>query len=94
MVCDYRLQKTGKHYVRLTIGGDKLEYDFDTTFSAASFIDTKLLLNSIISDSSWEAQFMTMDIEEDYLFEQRWKIKNLSNFVKNTVSMKQGLDVC
>ena len=50
MVCDYRSLKSKRYHVCLTVGGDKLDYDFDTTSPAASLIETKLLLNSIISN--------------------------------------------
>ena len=64
MVCDYRPLKTEKYRVRLTVGGDKLDYDFDATSPIASLIETKLLLNSVISDSAKGARFMTMDIKD------------------------------
>ena len=51
MVCDYRPLKSEKYRIRLTIGGDKLDYLYDASSPAATLIDTKLLLNSVISDS-------------------------------------------
>ena len=50
MVCDYRPLKEEKFRVRLTIGGDKLEYLEETSSPAANLLKTKLLLNSVISD--------------------------------------------
>ena len=67
MVCDYRPLKKETHRVRLTVGGDKLDYNFDAASPAASLIDTKLLLNSVISDSAKGAKFMTLDIKDFFL---------------------------
>ena len=67
MVCDYRPLKKEKYRVRLTVGGDKLDYDFDSTSPAASLVETKLLLNSVISDSARGARFMTIDIKDFFL---------------------------
>ena len=64
MVCDYRPHKDEKHRVRLTVGGDVLPYDDDSASPAASLLETKLLLNSTISDASRGARFMTLDIKD------------------------------
>ena len=66
-VCDYRPLKAEKHRVRMTIGGDKLEYENDTTSPAASLLETKLLLNSVISDAKDGARFLTMDLKDHFL---------------------------
>ena len=50
MVCDYRPLKIEQYRVRLTVGGDKLNYLYDASFPAATLVDTKLLLNSVISE--------------------------------------------
>ena len=65
MVCDYRPLKEEKFRVRLTIGGDKLEYLEETSSPAANLLETKLLLNSVISDK--ESRFMSMDITDFFL---------------------------
>ena len=67
MVCDYRPLKEEKYRVRLTIGGDKLEYDQETASPTANLIDTKILLNSTISDASKGAKFMSVDIKDCFL---------------------------
>ena len=67
IVCDYRLLKTEQWRCRLVVGGDKLFYNEDTGAPAASLLDTKILLNSIISDSSKGARFMTCDIKNYFL---------------------------
>ena len=51
----------------MTIGGDKLEYADDTASPAASLIETKLLLNSVISDAHKGARFLTMDLKDHFL---------------------------
>ena len=52
MVCDIRPLKTEKFRVRLAVGGDRLQYPDDTTSPAATLLETKLLLNSTISQSA------------------------------------------
>ena len=67
MVCDYRPLKQEKYRVRLTVGGDKLDYNHDFTSPAASLIKTKMLLNSVILDSACGARFLTLDIKDFFL---------------------------
>ena len=67
MICDHRLLKTETHQVRLTIGGDVLVYAEDASSPAASLLEAKLLLNSVISDSHLGAQFMSLDIKVLFL---------------------------
>ena len=67
MVYDYRPLKTEKYRLRLTVGGDKLEYSHDAPSPAASRRDIKLLINSTILDSSKGAKFMTVDIKDFFL---------------------------
>ena len=51
MVCDERPLKKEKFSVRLTIGGDVLDYFGNSASPAASLIEAKLLVNSTISDA-------------------------------------------
>ena len=67
MVCDIRPLKTEKFRVRLTMGGDRLQYPDDTASPAATLLETKLLLNSTISQSANGVRFMTMDIKDFFL---------------------------
>ena len=64
MVCDYRPFKSEKYRVRLIVGGDRLEYPDNSASPAVSLLETKLLLNSTISQSSKGCKFMTMDIKD------------------------------
>ena len=41
MVCDYRPLKEEKYRVKLTIGGNKLDYNNKTASPTATLIDTK-----------------------------------------------------
>mmetsp|Transcript_1689 Transcript_1689/g.2424 ORF Transcript_1689/g.2424 Transcript_1689/m.2424 type:complete len:185 (-) Transcript_1689:1101-1655(-) len=66
-ICDVRPTKSEIYCVRMTIGGDRLHYQDDTTSPAASIIDTKLLLNSVISDTKLGAKFLTLDVKDYFL---------------------------
>ena len=61
-VCDLRPLKKEIHRVRMTVGGDRLEYFEDTASPAATLLDTKLILNSTISDHKQHgAQFCSIE---------------------------------
>ena len=66
-VCDYKPQKTEPFRIRLVVGGDKLEYNSDAGSPAASLLETKLLLNSVISDSKKGARFLSADLKDFFL---------------------------
>ena len=59
--------KSEPYRVRLTVGGDCLDYDMDAASPAVSFLETKLLINSVISQSSKGCRFMTLDIKFFFL---------------------------
>ena len=65
-VTTYRINKK-KYRERLTVGGDRLTYTDDVSSPTASLLETKLLLNSTISDAYKGAQFMTLDIKDFFL---------------------------
>ena len=67
MVCNYIPLKSDPNRVRLTVGGDKLDYFDDAASPVATLLKTKLLLNSLISDSTKGARFMTIDIKDFFL---------------------------
>ncbi len=52
MVCDIRPQKAETHRVRITAGGDRLEYPHDPSSPAVSMLNTKIHINSTISDAN------------------------------------------
>jgi len=62
--CTLRPTKEEVHRVRLTVGGDRLDYPGDASSQCASIITTKILLNSVISTPS--AHFGTADITAFY----------------------------
>jgi hypothetical protein len=51
----------------LVAGGDKLPYDKDVGSPAASLLETKLLINSVISDATKGAKFMSCDLKDFFL---------------------------
>jgi hypothetical protein len=67
MVCDHRPLKKEKDRVRLTLGRDVLDYFGDTSSPAASLLEAKLLINSVISDAHRGARFMSLDIKDLFL---------------------------
>ena len=53
--------KEEKYRVRITVGGDKLDFCVDASSVAASLATVKLLLNSVVSKKG--AKFTTADIK-------------------------------
>ena len=66
-VCNYRPLKSEQYRVRLVVGGDGLDYNEDAGAPAASMLETKILLNSAISDAHKGAKFFTLDIKDFFL---------------------------
>ena len=66
-VLDYRPLKSEPYRIRITVGGDRLTYPGDSGSPAANLVETKLLLNSTISDANNGARFMSADIEDFFL---------------------------
>ena len=64
IVCEYYQLKDEPYRVRLTVGGDKLDYIGETSSPAANLFETKLLINSVISDAHKGARFLGIDIED------------------------------
>jgi hypothetical protein len=65
LVCDYKPNKTEKHQVRLTVGGDILDYNGGKATSTADIKTFKILINSTLSTK--DAKLMMMDIKNYYL---------------------------
>jgi hypothetical protein len=65
IVCDYKPHKQEKERVRLTVGGDRLDYSGDVATSKADITTFKILIN--ITLSTEEAAMMMMDIKNYYL---------------------------
>jgi hypothetical protein len=65
IVCDYKPHKKEKERVRLTVGGDRLDYSGDVATSTADITTFKILINSTLSTK--DAAMMMMDIKNYYL---------------------------
>jgi hypothetical protein len=66
-ICDYRPLKSEPYRVRLTVGGDKLECEYDAGSPAASLLESKLIINSTISDAHKGARFLSADLKDHFL---------------------------
>ena len=66
-VCDFRPLKSEPYRVRLVVGGDKLVYLADSGAPAASMLETKLMVNSVISDAHLGARFLSADLKDFFL---------------------------
>jgi hypothetical protein len=65
IVCDYKPHKKEKEWVRLTVGGDRLDYSGNVATSTADITTFKILINSTLSTA--DAAMMMMDIKKYYL---------------------------
>ncbi len=65
-VCSEKLRDAGdiKFRTRATIGGDQVDYPFDTTAVTANLESIKILFDAMISD---DIQLATIDLEDFYL---------------------------
>ena len=64
-ICDFRPLKAEQYRVKLTAGGDTLTYTDDIASPVALMLETKLLINSVISDK--KARFLTIDLKYYFL---------------------------
>ena len=62
---NYRPKKSDLNRVRLTVGGNRINYPGDCGTPTAKMLTLKLLLNSAISTKGVE--FMSIDIKNFYL---------------------------
>ena len=65
IVVDYRPQKDDPNRVRITVGGNLLDYPGELTTRTADLTTTKLLWNSVVSTKG--ARYKTADIKSFYL---------------------------
>jgi hypothetical protein len=65
IVCDYKPHKKEKERVRLTVGGDRLDYSSDVATSTADITTFEILIDSTLSTA--DAAMMMMDIKNYYL---------------------------
>ena len=62
---DIRPLKEEKYHVRITVGGDKLNFCGDASSVAAYLATVKILLNSVVSTKG--AKFTTADIKDFFM---------------------------
>jgi hypothetical protein len=65
IVCDCKPHKKEKERVRLTVGGDRLDYSGNVATSTADITKFKILINSTLSTK--DAAMMMMDIKNYYI---------------------------
>ena len=66
-VIDYLQLKSKPHGVRITVGGDRLNYTKNDGSAAANMLETKVLVNSTISDAKRGSIFMSADLKYFFL---------------------------
>ena len=64
-VVDVRPEKEDPNRVRITAGGNRLDYFGETSTETASLETAKILINSVLSTKN--AKFMAMDISNFYI---------------------------
>ncbi len=65
IVCNERPEKADPNRVRITVGGNKINYPGNCGTPTAGLLTVKLPLNSVVSTPG--AKWMTMDISNFYL---------------------------
>ena len=65
VVVDYRPQKADPNRVRITVGGNLIDYPGELTTNTADLVTSKILWNSVLSTP--DAKYMTVDIKNFYL---------------------------
>jgi hypothetical protein len=67
LVCDYKPNKTEKERVRLTVGGNRLDYTGDVATSTAYIKTFKILIISTLSTDDEEMMMMIIIIKKYYV---------------------------
>jgi hypothetical protein len=65
LVCDHKPNKAETNRVRLTVGGNRLDYTGEVAISTADITTFKIIINSTLSTE--DAKMMMMDIKNYYL---------------------------
>ena len=65
MLCDIRPQKEETHQLRMTAGGDRLDYSGDTSTESVGLETIKIQWNSVLSTP--KARYTAMGISNMYL---------------------------
>ena len=66
-VCDHRPLKSEPWRVCIVVGGDRLTYADDPGSPAASLVEIKIMINSVISHAHKGARFMSLDLKDFFL---------------------------
>ena len=66
-ICNILPQKSETHRVRLTAGGNKLDYPGDPSSPSVSLLNVKIHINSTISRAKDNAKYMCINIKNFYL---------------------------
>ena len=66
-ICNIHTQKSETHHVRLTAGGDKINYPDDPSSPEVSLLNVKIHINSTISRAKHNAGYICIDIKKFYL---------------------------
>ena len=64
---DYRTLKAEEYRVKIIVGESKLSYEEDTGSPKVNLLETKVLINLVISDAKRGAKFMKTDIKNYFL---------------------------
>ena len=67
-VCDYYPLKTKTNKINLVADGYELGYDVDAGTPAALLIETKLLINGMISEMKHGATFLSYDLRDFFCY--------------------------
>ena len=67
LICNIRSKQSETHHVRLTEGGDKLDYPGDPSSPEVSLLNVKIHINSTISRAKNNARYMCINIKNFYL---------------------------
>jgi hypothetical protein len=85
---DYRPEKSDPNRIRITVGGNLVNYPGDVGTRTAVLLTVKLLLNSVISTPG--ARFMSLDISNFYLMapmeRPEYDRMNLSDFPEEIIN--------
>ena len=66
-IADHRPLKPEPNRIRCVVGGDKLDYHDDAGAPTTDLLETKLLINSTISDAHKGARFCSIDLKDFFL---------------------------
>ena len=94
MVCDCRPLKDEKFRVRITVVVDLLPYHLDEGSPEPDLLETKLILNSVISNSSKGTILMSLDIKDHFVAAPKdpKHVRVKHNHVPDNIREKHNID--